>query len=50
MRAVAARLGVATLSLYRHVGGMEELVLLMADAAYGEDVVGERDSNSLVSR
>ncbi|WBB76500.1 GntR family transcriptional regulator [Micromonospora sp. WMMD1128] len=36
MRAVAARLGVATMSLYRHVAGKDELVLLMADVAYGE--------------
>jgi DNA-binding transcriptional regulator YhcF (GntR family) len=36
MRAVAARLGVATMSPYRHVGGKDELILLMADSAYGE--------------
>ncbi|MEV4512356.1 GntR family transcriptional regulator [Dactylosporangium sp. NPDC049525] len=36
MRTVAARLGVATMSLYRHVASKDELVLLMADAAYGE--------------
>jgi DNA-binding transcriptional regulator YhcF (GntR family) len=36
MRAVAAHLDVATMSLYRHVAGKDELVLLMADAAYGE--------------
>lgn len=36
MRGVAARLGVAAMSPYRHVGGKEELVLLMADAAFGE--------------
>ncbi|MGK5631416.1 GntR family transcriptional regulator [Streptomyces sp. URMC 123] len=36
MRGVAARLGVATMSLYRHVGSKEDLVLLMADAAFGE--------------
>jgi len=36
MRTVAARLGVATMSLYRHVPGKDELILLMADAAYGE--------------
>lgn len=36
MRAVAARLGVATMSPYHHVGGKDELILLMADAAYGE--------------
>lgn len=37
MRTVAARLKVATMSLYRHVEGKDRLVLLMADAAYGED-------------
>jgi AcrR family transcriptional regulator len=36
MRRVAAALGVATMSLYRHVPQKEELVLLMADAAFGE--------------
>jgi len=37
MRGVAARLGVATMSLYRHVASKDDLVLLMADAAYGEE-------------
>ncbi|MFG2226274.1 TetR/AcrR family transcriptional regulator C-terminal domain-containing protein [Streptomyces sp. NPDC048644] len=36
MRGVAARLGVAAMSPYRYVGSKDELVLLMADAAYGE--------------
>jgi AcrR family transcriptional regulator len=36
MRRVAAELGVATMSLYRHVPGKDELVLLMADAVFGE--------------
>ncbi|WP_424186448.1 GntR family transcriptional regulator [Actinokineospora sp. G85] len=36
MRGVAERLGVATMSPYRHVGGKGELITLMADAAYGE--------------
>lgn len=36
MRSVAATLGVPTMSLYRHVPGKEELVLLMADAAFAE--------------
>ncbi|WP_164000619.1 TetR/AcrR family transcriptional regulator C-terminal domain-containing protein [Pyxidicoccus caerfyrddinensis] len=36
MRTVATRLGVPTMSLYRHVPGKEELVLLMADAAMAE--------------
>ncbi|MGW2561109.1 TetR/AcrR family transcriptional regulator C-terminal domain-containing protein [Streptomyces sp. NPDC001514] len=36
MRGVAARLGVAAMSPYRYVGSKEELVALMADAAFGE--------------
>ncbi|MFC4013430.1 TetR/AcrR family transcriptional regulator C-terminal domain-containing protein [Nonomuraea purpurea] len=32
MRAVAGRLGVATMSLYRHVGGKDDLLVLMVDA------------------
>jgi AcrR family transcriptional regulator len=36
MRGVAARLEVATMSIYRHVESKERLVALMADAAYGE--------------
>ncbi|MFF8288374.1 TetR/AcrR family transcriptional regulator C-terminal domain-containing protein [Streptomyces sp. NPDC016309] len=36
MRGVAARLGVAAMSPYRHVGSKDELVALMTDAAYGE--------------
>ncbi|MFG2717879.1 TetR/AcrR family transcriptional regulator C-terminal domain-containing protein [Streptomyces sp. NPDC048416] len=36
MRGVAARLGVAAMSPYRYVGSKDELVLLMADAAFGE--------------
>ncbi|MCP2258897.1 transcriptional regulator, TetR family [Streptoalloteichus tenebrarius] len=36
MRVVAARLGVATMSLYRHVDGKDDLVQLMIDAVYGE--------------
>ncbi|ROO84525.1 TetR family transcriptional regulator [Actinocorallia herbida] len=38
MRGVAARLGVSTMSPYRHVGSKDEMVLLMADTAYGEPV------------
>ncbi|MGA5817370.1 TetR/AcrR family transcriptional regulator C-terminal domain-containing protein [Kitasatospora sp. NPDC094028] len=37
MRSVAARLGVAAMSTYRHVAGKDELVLLMADAAFAEE-------------
>ncbi|MEU7280401.1 GntR family transcriptional regulator [Streptomyces sp. NPDC045431] len=36
MRSIAARLGVAAMSPYRHVGGKDELVALMADTVYGE--------------
>lgn len=35
MRGVAARLGVAAMSPYRHVTGKGDLVLLMADAVFG---------------
>lgn len=38
MRAVAATLGVATMSLYRHVPGKDELVLAMTDAVFAEAV------------
>ncbi|MGW6914142.1 TetR/AcrR family transcriptional regulator C-terminal domain-containing protein [Kitasatospora sp. NPDC054939] len=38
MRAIAARLGVSAMSPYRHVTSKEELVLLAADAAFGEAV------------
>ncbi|MEV7093608.1 GntR family transcriptional regulator [Amycolatopsis sp. NPDC051045] len=36
MRGVAARLGVAAMAPYRYVRGKDELVMLMADAAFGE--------------
>ncbi|SDL00929.1 regulatory protein, tetR family [Nonomuraea maritima] len=36
MRRVADRLGMATMSLYRHVGGKDELLLFMVDAALDE--------------
>ncbi|TDC99004.1 GntR family transcriptional regulator [Nonomuraea deserti] len=36
MRAVAGRLGMATMSLYRHVSGKDDLLTLMIDAAVGE--------------
>jgi AcrR family transcriptional regulator len=36
MQRVAARLGAATMALYRHVPGKSELVALMLDAAIGE--------------
>lgn len=37
MRRIATELGVATMSLYRHVAGKNELVLHMIDAALGEE-------------
>ncbi|MEV0414281.1 TetR/AcrR family transcriptional regulator C-terminal domain-containing protein [Streptomyces sp. NPDC050448] len=37
MRGVAARLGVAVMSTYRYVPSKEDLVLYMADAAFGEE-------------
>ncbi|WP_328789583.1 MULTISPECIES: GntR family transcriptional regulator [unclassified Streptomyces] len=37
MRGVAARLGVAAMSTYRYVPSKEDLILLMADAAFGEE-------------
>jgi DNA-binding transcriptional regulator YhcF (GntR family) len=43
MRAVAARLGVGVMTPYRHVGGKGELVLLMADAVFGEAGVRPRE-------
>ncbi|MCW2939671.1 MAG: transcriptional regulator, GntR family [Actinomycetia bacterium] len=36
MRRLAADLGVTTMALYRHVSSREHLVLLMADAVFGE--------------
>jgi AcrR family transcriptional regulator len=42
MRRVAADLGVATMSVYRHVPGKDELVLLMTDAVFGEDPLPQR--------
>ncbi|MET8158166.1 TetR/AcrR family transcriptional regulator C-terminal domain-containing protein [Sphaerisporangium sp. NPDC005289] len=37
MRRAAAALGVPTMSLYRHVQGKDELVLLMADTVFGAE-------------
>ncbi|MEU9114566.1 GntR family transcriptional regulator [Streptomyces sp. NPDC048483] len=36
MRRVAAEFGVSSMALYRHVAGKDELVLLMADAAFAD--------------
>ncbi|GAA2355385.1 TetR/AcrR family transcriptional regulator C-terminal domain-containing protein [Dactylosporangium salmoneum] len=36
MRRLAAALGMPTMTLYRHVAGKEELLLLMTDAVFGE--------------
>jgi AcrR family transcriptional regulator len=37
MRRLAAELGVAVMSLYRHVASKEDLVLFMADQVFGEE-------------
>ncbi|MFE3866337.1 GntR family transcriptional regulator [Streptomyces goshikiensis] len=42
MRRLAAELGVSAMSLYRHVSTKEQLVALMADAAFGEHALPER--------
>ncbi|MBD0691829.1 hypothetical protein BG452_09650 [Streptomyces sp. CBMA123] len=39
MRRVATELGVATMSLYRHVPGKDELVRLMMDKVFGEQPI-----------
>ena len=36
MRRIAAELGIPTMSLYQHVAGKDELVVLMIDRAFGE--------------
>jgi len=41
LRRVAAELDVATMSLYRHVGGKDELVLLMSERVFAEDELPE---------
>ncbi|WP_248962957.1 TetR/AcrR family transcriptional regulator C-terminal domain-containing protein [Sphaerisporangium perillae] len=41
MRRIAAELDVATMSLYRHVGGKDELVTLMVDTAFGDSAPPE---------
>lgn len=41
MRRVAAELGGATMSLYRHVSGKDDLLLLMADAVFAENRLPE---------
>ncbi|MEU6718798.1 TetR/AcrR family transcriptional regulator C-terminal domain-containing protein [Nonomuraea sp. NPDC046802] len=42
MRAVADRLGMATMSLYRHVGGKDDLLVLMVDAALDDFALPEQ--------
>lgn len=42
MRRLGAELGVSAMSLYRHVGNKERLVVLMADAVFGEEALPER--------
>jgi DNA-binding transcriptional regulator YhcF (GntR family) len=39
MRRVAAELGIPTMSLYQHVAGKDDLLLLMIDRAFGEEPV-----------
>lgn len=41
MRRVATELGAATMSLYRHVSGKDELVTLMADTCFAEEPLPE---------
>lgn len=41
LRRVAAELDVATMTLYRHVAGKDELVLLMSEAVFAEDELPE---------
>ncbi|MFC4059686.1 TetR/AcrR family transcriptional regulator C-terminal domain-containing protein [Planomonospora corallina] len=42
MRRIATELDVATMALYRHVRGKDQLVTLMADAAFAEHPLPER--------
>ncbi len=42
MRRIAAELGIPTMSLYQHVAGKDELVLLMIDRAFGEEPLPAR--------
>ncbi|MCX4546973.1 TetR/AcrR family transcriptional regulator C-terminal domain-containing protein [Streptomyces sp. NBC_01565] len=42
MRRLGAELGVSAMSLYRHVSSREQLVALMADAAFGEQALPQR--------
>lgn len=46
MRSVAARLGVATMSPYRYVSSKDQLVALMADAAFGEERCADTPSDN----
>src|SRR5919108_3396584 len=39
MRRIAAELGIPTMSLYQHVASKDELVMLMIDRAFGEELV-----------
>jgi len=45
MRRVATDLGVATMSLYRHVSGKDDLMMRMADAATGEEPLPARPAS-----
>jgi DNA-binding transcriptional regulator YhcF (GntR family) len=46
MRGIAARLGASTMSAYRHVTSKDDLVMLMADAAFGELPPTAQDTES----
>ncbi|MEO7109678.1 MAG: GntR family transcriptional regulator [Polyangiaceae bacterium] len=46
MRILARELGVATMSLYRHVKSRDELLFLMADTAIAEQTLPRRGKNS----
>ncbi|MEU0372274.1 GntR family transcriptional regulator [Streptomyces sp. NPDC006283] len=50
MRGVAARLGVAAMSPYRYVPSKDDLILLMADAAFGEETYPDRAPQGWRSR
>ncbi|GAA3441145.1 TetR/AcrR family transcriptional regulator [Planomonospora venezuelensis] len=50
MRRIATELGVGTMSLYRYVPGKAELLDLMLDAVYGEDIDLEQDPGQEAAR
>ncbi|MFI5911364.1 TetR/AcrR family transcriptional regulator C-terminal domain-containing protein [Dactylosporangium sp. NPDC051541] len=46
MRRLAAALGMPTMTLYRHVAGKEELLILMTDAVFGESPLPTADARA----